>query len=95
MAVYLGVSIPVASVESRSYHDRSLRIEALLIGVATQHRGHAGKAIVLKNAEAEMIRSAIVHEPFRIYGYNETYLVPEDEEGFRSDPLFTTYATST
>ena len=88
VAVYLGVSIPVAASDSRSFHDRSLRIEALLTGVANQHRGQAGKVIVLKNAEAEMIRSAIVHEPFRIYGYKETYLVPEDEELFRTDPLY-------
>ena len=87
VTIYLGVSIPLATIVSRSFHDRGVRIEALVTGVATLHKGQASKAIVLKNAEAEMIRSAIYHNPFRIYGLGESYLTPEDEERFRSDPM--------
>ena len=87
VAIYLAVSIPLTHIVSKSFHDRSLRIEALVTGVAAQYKGQEGKAIVLKNAEAEMIRSAIYHNPFRIYGFGDAYLVPEDEERFRSDPM--------
>ena len=57
-------------------------------GVAELHESKPGRAIVLKNADPEMIRSALYHNPFRIYGMGQTYFVPEDASSFRADPLF-------
>jgi len=88
LMVYAGVSIPVALAITRSFHDRSVRIQSLVEGVVELHENKPGRAIVLKNADAEMIRSALYHNPFRIYGMGQTYFVPEDAAAFRSDPLF-------
>ncbi len=87
-ALYIAVSVPVGYTTSKSFYDRSKRMESLVEGVAALHEVHPKKEIVLKNAEAEMIRSAIYHNPFRIYGFGQAYLVPEDEAAFRSDAMY-------
>lgn len=88
VCIYLGVSVPLTSAVSRSFHDRSMRIQSLIEGVSDLHARKAGKAIVLKNADAGMIQSALYHNPFLIYGMGQTYFVPEDAGAFRADPLY-------
>ena len=88
VTVYTAVSMPLAFITARSFHDRSLRIESLVLGVVEQHKQQAGKTIVLKNVDMEMVRSGIVHNPFLIYGYGLAYLAPEEEDGLRSDPVY-------
>lgn len=76
LTIYLSVSVLLSLAITRSFHERSLRIESLVMGVMKHHRRHMDKAIVLRNVDAEMFRSAIYFAPFRIFGVVETYLVP-------------------
>ena len=65
-----------------------MRAQSLVEGVAELHQNKAGKAIVLKNADPEMIRSALIDNPFLMYGMGRTYFVPEDVSAFRADRLY-------
>ena len=82
-AAYVAMAIPLARVAVDSFHDRSVRIRALVLGVV--EHSQPGKLIVLKGVDGEMFVSAVVHRPFRLYGLNEVYLAPEDAAALDSE----------
>jgi hypothetical protein len=79
LAIYLGVSIPVARLVSQSFYDRSRQIRSLVLGVVAERRGGKDKLILLKGVDSEMFWSALYHRPFPLFGLNEVYLLPENE----------------
>lgn len=86
LVVYICVSVPVARVNAVSFADRSHRIERLLLGIVSVSRSEPGKVLLLKGVDFDMFWSAISHRPFRLFGINEIYLVPEDEQKIGADP---------
>jgi hypothetical protein len=78
-AIYFCVSIPVAWASVHSYHDVSMRIKTQVLGVVALHQAQPGKVILLKNVDPEMFSAGILHHPFRLFGFPEVYVLPENK----------------
>lgn len=77
LVVYLCVSVPVARVNVASFADRSHAIHKLMLGVVAVSRSQPGKLIFLKGVDEDIFWSAIYFKPFRLFGIDGVYLVPD------------------
>ena len=66
LTTYLYVAVLLSLATTRSFHERSMRIKSLVMGVREHHQNQMDKAILLGNVDGEMFRSAIWFLPFRI-----------------------------
>ncbi|HLJ44622.1 MAG TPA: hypothetical protein VKU01_01355 [Bryobacteraceae bacterium] len=88
LAVYASLSLPATLTVVRASHDLSERIRGFILGVSPNAPDRQ-KILLLKGVSPELFWSALVHHPFRLYGFNEVYLVPEDRPAIGSDPRHT------
>jgi len=79
VAVYLGTSLPAAWTITRWHHDRSVRVEDLVLGVADIHAAQPGKIILLDGLDSDLFWSGIVDAPFRAMEIPHVYLAPGSE----------------
>lgn len=77
-AVYIAINIPLAHVTVVSFYDRSQEIRTMVERVLAATRGQQDPVVVLQNVDREMYESAILHRPFRLYGINQVYSLPQN-----------------
>lgn len=74
--IYLGASVPAASVVTRWQHVRGERVEDLVLGVDEIHRADPRKIILLAGVDTDLFWSAIADLPFRALSIPRVYLAP-------------------
>jgi hypothetical protein len=80
LAIYLGTSLPAAWAIARWHHDRGVRVEDLVLGVADIHQALPAKIILLDGIDSDLFWSGIVDLPFRAMEIAHVYLAPGSEE---------------
>src|SRR6202043_120311 len=68
------------------FYDRSQEIRKLVLGVTELTKTQPGKILLLRGVNTDMFWSAVYDRPFRLFGVDEVYLVPEDEGIIANDP---------
>ena len=79
VAIYLGTSLPAAWTIARWHHDRGVRVEDLVLGVADIHEAQPGKIVLLDGIDSDLFWSGIVDVPFRAMEIPHVYLAPGSE----------------
>jgi len=79
IGLYFTASLPAAWAITRWHHDRGLRVEDLVLGVAEIHQAEPGKIILLDGADTDLFWSGIVDVPFRVMEIPHVYLTPGSE----------------
>ena len=79
VAVYLATSLPAAWSIARWHHERGVRVEDLVLGVADIHDAQPGKIILLDGVDPDLFWSGIVDLPFRAMEIPHVYLAPGSE----------------
>jgi hypothetical protein len=93
IGAYLGTSLPAARAITRWHHDRGVRVEDLVLGVAEIHQADPNKIILLDGIDTDLFWSGIVDVPFRVMEIPHVYLVPGSESHIQAPPgLVTKYA---
>lgn len=77
--IYVGVSLPVARVNAIAFRDNSHKLQRMILSVVGLSRADPGKIILLKGVDRNVLLDAIYERPFRLFGIDEVYVVPEDE----------------
>ncbi len=90
MAIYLGASLPAAWAVTRWHHDRGVRVEDLVLGVAEIHQAAPGKIILLDGVDTDLFWSGIVDVPFRVMEIPHVYLVPGSESQIQAPAALVT-----
>jgi hypothetical protein len=80
LAIYLCTSLPAAWAIARWHHDRGVRVEDLVLGVADIHQAQPAKIILLDGIDSDLFWSGIVDLPFRAVEIPHVYLAPGSEE---------------
>jgi hypothetical protein len=84
--LYLGVSLPAAWAITNWHHDRGVRVEDLVLGVAEIHHAQPGKFILLDGVDTDLFWSGIADVPFRVMEIPHVYLVPGSEVRIQAPP---------
>ena len=84
--VYLGTSLPAAWAITRWNHERGMRVEDLVLGVAEIHEQEPGKTILLAGIDMDLFWSGIADAPFRVMEIPHVYLVPGSEARIQGPP---------
>jgi len=79
VALYLATSLPAAWRVANWHHDRGVRVEDLVLGVADIHQAQPGKIILLDGIDSDLFWSGIVDVPFRAMEIPHVYLAPGSE----------------
>jgi hypothetical protein len=79
LTIYLGASWPAAWTIVHWHHDRSARVEDLVLGVADLHKAQPDKIILLDGVDSDLFWSGIVDVPFRAIEIPHVYLAPGSE----------------
>jgi hypothetical protein len=77
VAIYVGTSIPMGQIETRSYHDRSFRYRDTLLQAGELHHADPKKIVLLSGVSGEQYWDVIQHGAFQLVGIEQTYIVPE------------------
>ena len=86
VALYLGTSLVSAWTIARWHHDRGVRVEDLVLGVADIHEAQPGKIILLDGVESDLFWSGIADLPFRAMEIPHVYLAPGSEARIQAPP---------
>jgi len=79
VALYLGTSLPAVWTITHWHHDRGVRVEDLVLGVADIHEAQPGKIILLDGLDSDLFWSGIADLPFRAMEIPHVYLAPGSE----------------
>jgi len=79
-ASYLILMVRFDRISMHWWHDRSLAVQRLVLGVARGHQLHPDKSIVLDGVSSNLFWAGIFHRPFRLFGVNDVYLTPGSEK---------------
>ncbi len=79
IGLYLAVSLPAARAITLWHHDRGVRVEDLVLGVAEIHQAEPGKIVLLDGVDTDLFWSGIVDVPFRVTEIPHVYLTPGSE----------------
>ena len=83
LTLYLCVQIPVGQAVTRSFHDIGEYTRKLVFGVVGLTGKQPDRMVLLKGVDAPMFWGVVYNRPFRLYGLNDVYLVPEDRPNIR------------
>ena len=89
VAIYLGTSLAAAWTIARWHHDRGVRVEDLVLGVADIHEAQPGSIILLDGVDSDLFWSGIVDVPFRAMEIPHVYLAPGSEARIQAPPDLT------
>jgi hypothetical protein len=84
VAIYLATALPAAWALARWHHDRGVRVEDLVLGVADIHEAQPGKIILLDGIDSDLFWSGIMDLPFRAMQIPHVYLTPGSEAGIQA-----------
>jgi hypothetical protein len=88
LVIYAGFSIAVGQAMVRSFYDRSQRIRTFVLSVAALARAQPSRVVLLEGLDAELFNDAVYDRPFRLYGIDELYVVPENRPSIAVDRYF-------
>jgi len=86
VAIYLGTSVPATWAIARWHHQRAIRVEDLVLGVAEIHAKDPGKTILLSGIDTDLFWSGIADAPFRVMEIPHVYLVPGSDSHIQGPP---------
>jgi len=58
------------------WHDRSIAIQRMVLGVARAHQLHPREAILLDGVDEQLFLAGVYHHPFAVFGVPAVYLTP-------------------
>lgn len=91
LALYLCVQIPVGQAVTRSFHEMGEYSRRVVFGVLAFTRNQPDRMLLLKGVDDAMFLNVIYNRPFRLFGLNDVYLVPNDRpnipSSFFADPV--------
>ncbi len=88
LVIYAGFSIAVGQAMVGSFYDRSQRIRTFVLSVAALARTQPSKIVLLEGLDTELFNDAVYDRPFRLYGIDELYVVPENRPSIAVDRYF-------
>ena len=77
IALYLGIQIPTARLQSRWYFERSRQVRTLVLGVLRAHELHPAQTLLLVHVSPELYAFSVAHSPFQAAGVENVFLTPE------------------
>lgn len=86
IGAYCTISLPAAWAITRWHHERGIKVENLVLGVAEAHAAHPNKIILLAGTTTDLFWSGIVDSPFRVMEIPYVYLVPGSEANIQAPP---------
>ncbi|MDE3165152.1 MAG: hypothetical protein KGN36_05045 [Acidobacteriota bacterium] len=84
LAVYAAMALPEVFASGAWNRGITLRVRALVEGVAGAHERSPGKAILLTGVDSTLFWNGILDRPFRLFALDDLYLAPGSER--RIDP---------
>lgn len=88
VTTYMLAGIKPLRTSLRRSVETTLRIEALVGGVARAQRLHPGKTILLSEIDEKLFWLGVSENPFRLLGIDKVYMVPETSREIRQRPNF-------
>jgi hypothetical protein len=86
LLVWFTTALPAARAVSRLDFERSRAARNLVLGVVEIRQRHPAEVILLTGVETDLFWSAILDNPFRLFGVKEVYLAPGSEDRIRAFP---------
>ncbi len=87
MLVYLCTSVPHSLTVVRWQHERALRVENLVEGVAEARRQAPGKIILLEGIDTDLFHAGIADLPFLALSIPHVYLSPSEFQRIDAPPV--------
>jgi hypothetical protein len=84
-AVYFVLAVPSARSSSKWVHDRSRRVERLVLGLERAHELHPGRTILLHGVDNALFYTGVLDRPFRLFGAR-VFLAPGSEAAISALP---------
>ena len=84
-AAYLTLAVPQSYATARWQHDRSRRVERLVLGVERAAELHPGSVILLDGVDDELFWIGVLDQPFRLFGAS-VFLTPGTEANIQPHP---------
>lgn len=84
IGAYCATSLPASWAIVHWHHDRGIKVENLVLGVAEAHAAHPDKIILLAGTSTDLFWSGIVNVPFRVMEISHVYLVPGSEANIQA-----------
>jgi hypothetical protein len=75
-AVYVVIMVHADHIDVNWWHDRSIAMQRMVLGVARAHQLHPAQIILLDGADAQLFRAGVYHHPFAVIGVPNVYLTP-------------------
>jgi hypothetical protein len=75
-AVYVVIMVHADRIEVNWWHDRSIAMQRMVLGVARAHQLHPAQIILLDGVDAQLFRAGVYHHPFSVVGVPNVYLTP-------------------
>ena len=86
LLLYMIPASRLARAQMVPIFDGTDRVRALVQSVAYAKRIHPGKAILLRNVDNDLFWSAVYPGPFRIFGWNDVFVMPDNRPLIHDDP---------
>ncbi|MEZ5353626.1 MAG: hypothetical protein R2762_13390 [Bryobacteraceae bacterium] len=84
--LYLGTTIPVGLEAVGYYHDISVRVRNLVLGVEYAHGLHPRAMILLNGVDTDLFWSGVNDKPFRLVGVTDVFLTPGSDANIQAFP---------
>lgn len=85
-AIYVFMMLPGLVATAKWNYAVTMRVRALVEGVAGVHERQPSKSILLEGVDTELFYNAILDRPFRLFGVDAVYLSPGSEKHIESHP---------
>jgi hypothetical protein len=85
-AIYALMGVPTLVATSAWNHALTMRVRALVEGVAGIHERHPSKSILLEGVDTDLFWNGVLDRPFRLFGFDHVYLAPGSEKRIASHP---------
>lgn len=86
LLLYTYPSVVMINRGLRAYYQRSTSARVLVESVAYAKRIHPNQAILLQGVDDTLFWAAVYDSPFRLFGWNDVLLVPEEKESIHEVP---------
>jgi hypothetical protein len=86
--LYMVPSLFVVHAGMRYYFERGERVRLMVEGVEAAKRSEPGRMILLKGIDDDLFWASIYYQPFRLFGWHDVFLTPENRVLIFDNPHF-------
>ncbi|MBS1858775.1 MAG: hypothetical protein JST11_25615 [Acidobacteria bacterium] len=86
VVIYAGMALPEVFASGAWNREITLRVRALVEGVAGAHERYPGKSILLAGVDSTLFWNGVLDRPFRLFGLDDLYLAPGSEGRIDAHP---------